>query len=147
MKKKYQDYIADFSDALVIAQKPIRILDSIKWDEQIEAKFLADPKNFDLRLLNHNYYQQKNLKFDPYKKLEEFREIRNAVKLHLGDLDPIGQIIVRNCLQYEDVVLMLMKRGTRGFYLHSKLLYGSPSETTDDGAQKLSDLGRTLNVS
>ncbi len=142
--KKYKELIGELSDQLVFAQKPIRILDSVKWDKEIEAKFLHDPKNFDLRLLKESYYENKSLKFDPMKKLEEFKVIRDKVRLHLGVHDPLGQIINRNCLQYEDVVLMLMRRGTGGFYQYSRRLYGSPSETMDDGAQKLSDLGNTM---
>lgn len=142
--KKYKEIIGSLSDQLVLAQKPIRILDSIKWDKEIEDKFLKDPKNFDLRLLKENYYDNKPLKYDPMKKLEEFKAIRDRVRLQLGVHDPLGQIINRNCLQYEDVVLMLMRRGTGGFYQYSRRLYGSPSETMDDGAQKLADLGKTM---
>ncbi len=143
--KSYKETIAHISDELVKAQKPIRILDSVKWDDHIEKEFLKNPKNFDLKKLQASYYSHKNLKFDPYKKLEEFKYIRDEIKLKLGPHDPLGQIIYRNCLQYEDVVHMLMARGTKDFHHYSKKLYGSPSEVMDDGTQKLSDLGIMLN--
>lgn len=141
----YREFIREISDALVLAQKPIRILDSIKWDAHIEKEFLKNPKDFDLRRLQKEYYQEKELNFDAGKKLAELQAIRDRVRLKLGVHDPLGQIIVRNCLQYEDVIHMLLHRGTPEFYQYSKKLYGSPNEIMDDGSQRLNELGKTLN--
>jgi len=43
---EYEQVIYELSELIVAAQKPIRILDAIKWDPSVEDYFLAiRPKN------------------------------------------------------------------------------------------------------
>jgi uncharacterized protein (TIGR02421 family) len=137
---KYKTAILDFSNQLILIQKPIQILDAIKWKEGIEDdiiknKFKEMPKmNFGDRLLKYN----------AQKKLQEFVELRQSISKSIGENDPIGAILIRNCLQYENVVRMLTNRGRPEFYKYSKELYGSPSELMSDGKTKLSDLASVM---
>ena len=39
MLTDYQQVIHELSEQIVSAQKPIRILDSLKWDSEVEANF------------------------------------------------------------------------------------------------------------
>lgn len=137
---KYKNKILDISLLLNQAQKPIQILDSVKWTEEtesaiIKAKFKEIPK-ID--------YSLRPLKYDPEKKLQEFKELRLRIQRELGTADPLGKILTRNCTQYEDVVRMLMNRGKAEFYDYSKKLYGSPTEVMGDGKTLLSDLAKTM---
>ncbi len=138
---KYKNKILELSLLLNFAQKPIQILDSVKWGDEIEEGLLKS--NFkELPVID---YKLKPLKFDTSKKLQEFRDLRLKITNELGDQDPLAAILIRNCIQYEDVVRMLMNRGTHVFYDYSKKLYGSPSELCNDGKTKLSDLSHSLN--
>lgn len=137
---KYKNKILDLSILLNNAQKPIQILDAVKWSEEIEdgiikSKFKELPK-ID--------YSTRPLKYDPEKKLQEFKELRLKITKELGAGDPLGAILIRNCTQYECVVRMLMNRGKSEFYDYSKKLYGSPTEYMADGKTKLSDLSRSM---
>ncbi|MBY0414821.1 MAG: flavohemoglobin expression-modulating QEGLA motif protein, partial [Bdellovibrionales bacterium] len=89
-------------------------------------------------------YDHRALKYDPVKKLQEFKELRLKIIRDLGDKDPLGLIMMRNCMQYEDVIRMLMARGTNDFYNYSKNLYGSANEVMGDGKTKLSDLAHVM---
>ncbi|MDO9183159.1 MAG: flavohemoglobin expression-modulating QEGLA motif protein [Bacteriovorax sp.] len=139
---KYKNLILDFSLLLNAAQKPIQILDAIKWNEGTEDFIVKN--NF--KEMPKIDYRDFPLKYDPHKKLQEFSELRLKIARGLGNNDPLGNILIRNCLQYEDVVHMLMNRGNKEFYQYSKKLYGSPTELMNDGKTKLSDLASIMNT-
>ncbi len=127
------------------SQRSIQILDAIKWGPDIEDFIIKN--NFkDIPKTDANFYQNKPLKYDPQKKLEEFKNLRLKIETDLGKNDPLGLILSRNCHQYEDVVRMLMARGTKDFYQYSKKLYGSPTEILNDGKTKLSSLANMMSV-
>lgn len=138
---KYKNIILDLSLLLNQAQKPIQVLDAVKWNDGVESQIIKG--NFkEMPKIN---YQDRPLKYDPDKKLQEFKELRLKITKELGANDPIASILIRNCLQYEDVVRMLMNRGKTEFYDYSKKLYGSPTELMNDGKTKLSDLANIMN--
>lgn len=140
---KYKNKILDLSLLLNQAQKPIQILDAVKWTDETEAAIIKS--NF--KEIPKIDYSTRPLKYDPEKKLQEFKQLRVLIHKELGASDPIGQILTRNCVQYEDVIRMLMVRGKPEFYDYSKKLYGSPTEIMGDGKTKLSDLARKMDQS
>ena len=137
---KYKSTIFDLSINLNELQRPIQILDSIKWQEGI-AEFIIKNKFKELPNIS---YDSRPLKYDPSKKLQKFRELRLKISKDLGASDPLGIILTRNCMQYEDVIKMLMVRGKEQFYDYSKKLYGSANETLGDGKTKLSELATSM---
>ncbi len=142
--QEYKEKILEFSKALVQAQKPIRILDAIKWDPA-KVDFFIRTKFKEIPDIGPDYYEKSNpLGFDPIKKVLEFKEIREAIRRDLGTKDPLANIIVRNCSQYENVVKMLMGRGTPEFYNYSSQLFGSPKEFFGDGRTTVHELGVML---
>lgn len=137
---KYKNMILELSERLNELQKPIQILDAIKWDESIEQEIITS-KFKELPVID---YEKRPLKYDAQKKIQDFKELRLKITRELGSADPIGQILIRNCLQYEDVVRMLQARGKPQFYNYSQKLYGSPSEIMEDGKTKLSDMAHRM---
>lgn len=138
--QKYKNTILELSLILNELQKPIQILDSIKWQEGTE-EFIIKNNFKEIPVIS---YDQRALKYDPVKKLQEFKELRLKITKELGTRDPLGLIMTRNCVQYEDVVRMLMVRGKQDFYDYSKKLYGSANEIMGDGKTKLSDLAQVM---
>lgn len=136
---KYKNTILDLSLLLNQAQKPIQILDAIKWNDGVEEQIIKD------KFKEMPKIDFRPLKYDPEKKLQEFKELRLKISKSIGAQDPLGAILTRNCLQYEDVVRMLMNRGKSEFYDYSKKLYGSPTELMNDGKTRLSDLANDMN--
>lgn len=140
MLNEYQQVIRDLSERVVAAQKPIRILDSIKWNPEVREQFFKH-KCKQLPHVDTAYYQKTNpLQFDPVKKIEEFHEIERAIRRKLGQYSGVGSIMQRMCHEYSRVVEMLMARGTPRFTEISQELYGSSEDAFHIGAPTLKDL-------
>src|SRR5579871_4251835 len=140
MITEYHQVIHELSERIVIAQKPIRILDALKWDPDIQTQFFKD-KFKKLPQIDSEYYQRKNpLQFDPIKKLEEFHEIERSIRRTLGQYSGVGSIMQRMCHEYNKVVELLMARGTPRFTEVSQELYGSSEDAFHIGAPTLKDL-------
>jgi uncharacterized protein (TIGR02421 family) len=137
---EYQQVVHELSESIVAAQKPIRILDALKWDPSIEQVFIKS-KYKKLPLIDREYYLKKNpLSFDPEKKKEEFHEIDRNIRRKLGQYSGVGSIMQRMCYEYSRVVDMLDARGTPRFTEISQELYGSSEDAFHVGAPTLKDL-------
>jgi len=137
---EYQQVIYELSESIVAAQKPIRILDAIKWSPEVQQQFFKN-KCKKLPHVNSQYYQEKNpLSFDPHQKIEEFHEIERNIRRKLGQYSGVGSIMQRMCREYTRVVHMLMARGTKRFTEISQELYGSSEDAFHIGAPTLKDL-------
>lgn len=138
---EYEQAIHELSEQVVAAQKPIRILDALKWDPSIQDYFF-EHKCKKLPPIDADYYQKKNpLSFDPRKKIEEFHEIDRNIRRKLGQYSGVGSIMQRMCYEYCRVIEMLMERGTPRFTEISQELYGSSKDAFHIGAPTLKDFG------
>lgn len=140
MLTDYQAVIHELSERIVRAQKPIRVLDAIKWNSEIQAHFFKH-KFKKLPHVTTGYYLESNpLQFDPLKKIEEFHEIERSIRRKLGQYSGVGSIMQRMCREYTRVVEMLLVRGTPKFTEISQELYGSSEDAFHIGAPTLKDL-------
>ena len=136
----YQQTIRDLSDRLVEAQRPIRILDAIKWDNAVQEDFFA--KQFkELPQVNRDYYAKRPLDFDPAEYRQRFQELSHDIQRHLGQFNPVGVIMRRMCREYEMVIRLLEARGTPEFTRISRELFGSATDAFHAGDPNLADLG------
>jgi len=135
--------IRALSDRLVEAQRPIRILDAIKWDDDIERAFFEKGCR-ELPPVTRDYYSRRPLPFDPEQKHQEFHTIERDVRRQLGEFNGPGQIMTRMCQEYREVVDMLNQRGSRAFARISERLYGSASDSFHAGDPNLADLGHLM---
>ena len=140
---EYRDTIRTLSDRLVEAQRPIRILDAIKWDATVHDAFFASGCD-ELPPVDAAYYANRPLGFDPAEKLSEFHGLEREILRSLGSFNPVGGIMRRMCHEYSDVVRMLDARGTPEFSQFSQQLYGSPNDVFHAGDPTLADLGTQI---
>jgi uncharacterized protein (TIGR02421 family) len=146
MLTEYQKVIHELSERIVIAQKPIRILDALKWDPEVMRIFFKN-KAKKLPHVTAEYYQENNpLQFDPIKKIEEFHEIERRIRRKLGQYSGVGSIMMRMCREYSRVVEMLLSRGTPKFTEISQELYGSSEDAFHIGAPTLKDLATLIST-
>ncbi len=142
-----QDYLGvvrALSDRMVEAQRPIRVLDAIKWSGDIRTQFFADDCRT-LPAVDRDYYSNRNpLDFEAAAKHAEFREIERDISRLLGQLNPVSVIMRRICREYRSVVDLLDARGTEEFGLVSRDLYGSASDVFHAGDPTLADLGTAM---
>src|SRR5487761_40982 len=102
----YRRVLRTLSDRIVVAQKPIRILDHIKWDNSIQTEFFKNGAK-ELPEVDKSYYDNRSLGFDAAQKRSEFQEIELDVARALGQYNPLGGIMRRMCREYSQVVRML----------------------------------------
>ncbi|MHB1221897.1 MAG: flavohemoglobin expression-modulating QEGLA motif protein [Gammaproteobacteria bacterium] len=144
---EYEQTIRELSERIVAAQRPIRILDALKWDANVRDYFFKHGFK-KLPEINVDYYQEKNpLSFDPAKKIEEFQDIDRSIRRKLGQYSGVGGIMQRMCYEYCRVVEMLAARGTPRFTEISQELYGSAEDAFHVGAPTLKDLATLVNDS
>ncbi len=124
----YKEKIRTLSDRIVEAQKPIRILDSIKWPDSVETSVVASDGK-EMPKIDKAYYEKHlPLGYEPTVKMAEFSVLIRDIKKELGPKDELGKILTNTAEEYHDVVAMLAARGTKKFYEYSCKLYGSPRD-------------------
>lgn len=141
--RSYKEIVSRLAARIVEGQRPIRVLQALRWEEGIERRFLAS-KPRELPKVGADYYERVDLGFDPRAKAEEFEQIARDIERELGVDDSVAQIMTTTALEYRDVVQMLFGRGTPAFYAWSRKLYGLPKDTFPDGRSTVRDLGQTL---
>lgn len=148
MPKKYNDTYLDtlryLSDRILEAQRPIRILDAVKWDKRVKEAFFASGCKEQPQVTREYYIENNPLGFDPADKKAEFHDIERHISRRIGQLNPLSQIMRRICREYQMVVRMLEARGTLEFSDISQELYGSASDVFHAGDPSLADLGRMM---
>ncbi|HEY8040628.1 MAG TPA: flavohemoglobin expression-modulating QEGLA motif protein [Polyangiaceae bacterium] len=141
--RSYKEVVAQLAGRIVEAQRPIRVLQALRWDDDVEEQFLK-AKQRELPRIDAAYYERYALGFEPQAKGEEFEQIARDIDRELGESDAVGHIMMTTALEYRDVVRMLSTRGTPGFYAWSRKLYGSPKDKFPDGRSTVRDLGQLL---
>lgn len=114
-----REYIGKLSDRLVAAQRPIRILKAINWDDNVHRRFFAR----NATQLPRPVYAP--LPFDVKEKIEELEGIGRDIQ----GQNPLEELLRRKCDEFVDVVRMLEARGTKRFNEFSIKVYGR----ADDG--------------
>jgi len=137
--RSYKEIVAGLASRIVEAQRPLRVLQAIRWDDSVEQQF-AKSKYKELPKVEYT----EDLGFDPAAKTEELDAIARDIEREIGTSDAIGRILSETTLEYRDVSRMLTVRGTPAFYGYSRRLYGSPKDKFPDGKLTVRDLGRVL---
>ncbi len=138
-----KEVIRELSDRLVELQRPIRILDAIKWDDTVRARFFA-ARCKEQPEVDEAYYRERPLAFDPETKQREFYDLERQIQGRLGQFNPIGRIMRRMCREYRTAVRMLVRRGTPEFSLISQELYGAAGDVFHEGDPTIADLGELM---
>lgn len=139
----YHQTIRNFSDRIVDAQRPIRILNAIKWPMALQTRFFEqkckEPPKIDVSI-----YDANALNFDPDEKTEELYTIERDIRRELGQFSGIANLMLRMCREYREVVRLIMSRGTPEFPKISQELYGSAQDAFYAGAPTLCDLAKLV---
>jgi uncharacterized protein (TIGR02421 family) len=137
--RSYKEILARLAQRVLEAQRPIRILQAIRWPQAVEDQFLAQ-KSREPPTLSYD----PDLGFDPDDKRRELKEILVDIDKELGKKDELARILRETAEQYLLVVQMLEGRGTKKFYEMSRRLYGSAKDLLPDGKTTVRDMGLDL---
>ena len=143
VQQLYLERLKNLSTRLVSLQKPIRILDAIKWPVEIEHQFRAQ-RGHELPALAEDFYQRQPLAFDPSLVRARLQELKKDVRRELGRSDALGRILQSTIDQYLLVIELLKHRGTPQFGQFSRALYGSASDNLRGDRKTLRQLGERL---
>ena len=135
----YQQTIRELSDRIVKAQRPIRVLDAVKWDNTIQQDFFEHNCSR-LPAVTKEYYNKNLLNFDVNEKSAEFYQIERDIRKLLGQFNIVGKIMRRMCREYRELIRMLKHRGEPEFSALSQQLYGGANDAFHAGEPNLKDL-------
>jgi uncharacterized protein (TIGR02421 family) len=139
----YQESLKQLSESLIAIQKPILILDAIKWPQSIEQQFFRD-KAEKLPAVNRDYYLRNPINFDPADKTAELSQLHQQVEHRLGKNDPLGNILAATIEQYLTVIKLIESRGKPEFLSASRELYGSARDHLQGDKLTLIEMGQRL---
>lgn len=140
---EYRSVVRALSDRLVAAQKPIRILDAVKWDDSVRADFFAGGCRRQPEV-DQAYYARHPLPLEIGATHETFEQLDRDIETALDPGDPASRMMRRMCREYEAVLRMLAARGTPDFHGLSAELYGRADEPFHDGGPSLVELAGLL---
>jgi uncharacterized protein (TIGR02421 family) len=141
--RSYKEQVASIAQGIVDAQRPIRVLQALRWEPSVEEAFRRS-RYRELPPVGPDEYAKIDLGFEPKAKMEEFEALAEEAENEFGSKDPIGRILSVTAIEYREVARMLGARGTKEFYQCSKKLYGSPKDKFPDGKTSVRDLGLAL---
>jgi uncharacterized protein (TIGR02421 family) len=138
--------VREISDRIVAAQKRIRILDAVKWDDPVREAFFQD-RFRNQPPVDSTYYETRPLGYDPDESREIFRDIERDIDRRIGRTHASGRLMRRMCTEYEIVLDMLEARGKHEFGRLSRELYGGSTDALHPGEPAVSDLADMLDES
>jgi len=141
--RSYKEKVAELAQRVVDAQRPIRVLNAVKWPAEVQLRF-RERGYRELPKVGPEDYAKHALGFDPTAKLAELRDIELSVHRELGAGDAVGRILADTAREYAEVVEMLVARGTPRFAELSRRLYGSAKDVVGDESRRISDLAREM---
>ncbi|HEY1381821.1 MAG TPA: tyrosine/phenylalanine carboxypeptidase domain-containing protein, partial [Gemmataceae bacterium] len=124
-------------DRLLAAVRPVRVLNTIRWDASVEHAFLARGGR-ELPPITPASYRP--LPFAPAAKRQELLDLEYDVHRRLGRGEPLARLLRRRCRQARLAVQLLAHRGTPTFVRLAREAYGRPTPVEDAAADAI--LGR-----
>ncbi|MFO0583042.1 MAG: flavohemoglobin expression-modulating QEGLA motif protein [Anaeromyxobacter sp.] len=115
-------YLHRLSEAILHAQRPIRVLRSINWGPRVHDRFFKAGA----RELPRPEYAP--LGFDPRAKVRELKALRRTIR----GKNPVEELLRKKCDEFALVAELLAARGTRRFYELSRKIYGDPRDRFPD---------------
>jgi uncharacterized protein (TIGR02421 family) len=137
--RSYKEVLARLAQRLLEAQRPIRILNALRWPQTVEEQFLKG-KSRELPVVEY----EPDLGFDPEAKKAELMELAKDIDKELGPKDDLARILKDSVEDFHRVVVMLEGRGTKKFYDQAKRLYGSAKDVLPDGKTTVRSMALSL---
>ena len=93
----YREQLKALSDELLALQKPILVLDAIKWPYQYKVDFL-NHRGTRLPPVDAAFYEKQKLNFDAASTQAALRDLQQRIRTSLGPSDPLGLMLQQNLM-------------------------------------------------
>ncbi len=138
----YKEKVKEFSERIVAAQRPIRILNTVKMPSEIVQAFVKSGYKAVPEVTKDAFSAFSD--FDLDSKAAEFAELRKDISRTLGKKDETGLLLIEMIEQYQDVLELIRMRGTQAFGQISRRLYGSPKDTFKSDHNTIFEMAKLL---
>jgi len=122
LSARVEQLLREVSVQILEAQRPIRVLRVLAWDESVERAFFASGGE----VPPQPTYQVPVPEIE--RSLERFREL----KLLVGGDNGIERFLRDTCESFATAARMLLAVGTKDFYFHACEIYGRPGSLSSD---------------
>lgn len=139
----YKEKLRDLSDTLVRLQRPIRILDAIKWPYSVREVFFRGNCR-ELPRVDRAFYADQGMNFNTEQVSADLKALKAQIRRELGRDDSLGKILSEMCDQYRCVVELLKARGTPDFLTHTHTLYGSTYDHFRGDKRAIHEIGEHM---
>lgn len=143
IQETYRETVKALSDRIVAAQRPIRVLTAVNWDDQVRSRFFESGFT-EQPAVDRDYYLDRAVRLKPAATREELAAIGADVLVALDEDDPTRRLMLFMVEQFTRTVDMIEARGTADFSRISTELYGSPFDTFHEGGPRVCDLSATM---
>lgn len=140
--KPFEESLAALAARVIDAQRPIRILNALRWSARVEEQFNRALASSARELPQPEY--DPDLGFDRAAKRAELAGIIRDIDRELGRQDPLARMLRDTAQEYLRSVDLLAARGTARFYEISRDLYGSTRDVLPDGRTTVREMGQRL---
>ncbi|MDE0803044.1 MAG: flavohemoglobin expression-modulating QEGLA motif protein [Acidimicrobiales bacterium] len=138
-EESYEAAVRSISDAIVDAQGPVRILNAIKWDDDVRDRFFASGCR-EQPAVDADWYAGRELGLDIDETRERFLDIELQINGSLGTTSGVAQLLKRTSEQYRLTLDLLEARGTDTFGSIAAQLYGTTDDVFHAGGPTVADL-------
>jgi uncharacterized protein (TIGR02421 family) len=123
-RTEYLGAIQEWNARLIAAQRPIRVLEAVRWPDEVQRDFFARGGR-ELPTIGRDDYRRQSIRFDHRAKTAELQSLASEIRCRLGRDDPAARLLICRCRSYRDAARLIVARGTPSFGQQSRELYGS----------------------
>src|SRR5690606_4443243 len=138
--RSYKERLAQVAERVVVAQRPIRILEWVKWSNSVHEAFVASG----YKVLPPIEYGAHALDFDPDAKKRGLKEIETDAARGFDPGDERAANVSASVREYRGGVEKLEASGTARLYELSRELDGSASDHFADKSTRVCDVAHDL---
>ena len=129
LRPDYFRAIQEWTARLLDVQRPIRVLEAVRWRDDVQFDFFTRHCR-ELPRIGRDDYRRQTSDFDIRQKQNQLRSLERDILGRLGGENPASRLLLRRCRSNRDALRLIAARGTAEFAVASREIYGSSLENS-----------------